>query len=107
MLYRWLLLHLLPVLVLTSVPFCCLQASYPQMGDFAAVDFVRMLDGLERMGAPPSPEWVTQFWSVSANKIVRTAEKVSRLQHMPPVDEIMQSLSCCLFHGQCLRTFSG
>lgn len=48
------------------------------MEHFGAPEFVRLFDGLIRMGMPPSEEWTAEFFRDSANKIVRTAERVSR-----------------------------
>jgi hypothetical protein len=40
------------------------------------VEFVRFLDGLQRMQVQPGEEWTAEFFRSTANKIVRTAERV-------------------------------
>lgn len=52
------------------------QASLPLLGDFGAMEYVRMLDGLERLHLSPGQEWADEFFRVSAERIVRTSERV-------------------------------
>eukprot|EP00879_Flechtneria_rotunda_P009263 GHRR01009697.1.p1 GENE.GHRR01009697.1~~GHRR01009697.1.p1 ORF type:complete len:445 (+),score=178.50 GHRR01009697.1:141-1337(+) len=52
-----------------------IQAAVPIISDFGAWDFVRFLDGLERLRVPPGEEWAAEFFRTSADKIVRTADR--------------------------------
>lgn len=71
------LLSLLPAFCCSLPAACCAgQSSLPLLGNFTAADFARFLDGLERMRVPPGDEWATEFFRVSADRIVRTAERV-------------------------------
>jgi hypothetical protein len=40
---------------------------------------VRFLDGLQKLQVAPGDEWAQEFFRVSADKIVRTSERVSRV----------------------------
>ncbi|KAF6265374.1 hypothetical protein COO60DRAFT_1042114 [Scenedesmus sp. NREL 46B-D3] len=51
------------------------QASLPILHEFSAMEYVRFLDGLQRMQVPPGDEWVNEFFRSSADKIVRTADR--------------------------------
>ncbi|KAF8069526.1 hypothetical protein HT031_001643 [Scenedesmus sp. PABB004] len=50
-------------------------ASLPLLGEFGAMEYVRLLDGLERLRVPPSPEWAAEFFRRSADRIVKTANR--------------------------------
>lgn len=67
--------------VCAGVHLCCSQASFPILPDFGAMEYVRFLDGLERMRVPPGEEWTQEFFRSSADKIVRTAERVRHRAH--------------------------
>ncbi|WIA10189.1 hypothetical protein OEZ85_010392 [Tetradesmus obliquus] len=51
------------------------QASLPILHEFSAMEYVRFLDGLQRLQVAPPEEWTSQFFRSSAEKIVRTAER--------------------------------
>jgi hypothetical protein len=53
-----------------------LQASLPILHEFNAIEYVRFLDGLQRMQVQPGPEWTGEFFRSSGNKIVNTANRV-------------------------------
>jgi hypothetical protein len=61
---------------LCTLVFIFTQASLPILHEFSAVEFVRFLDGLQRMQVQPGEEWTAEFFRSTANKIVRTAERV-------------------------------
>lgn len=57
------------------------------MADFGAPEYVRLFDGLARMNVQPSEEFVAEFFRSSANKIVRTSERVRHT--LPAVDAVV------------------
>lgn len=52
------------------------QTSLQQLGRFKALELVKMLDGFERMSHSPGEEWEAEFFKTTANRIVKTSERV-------------------------------
>eukprot|EP00878_Enallax_costatus_P022701 GHUV01024104.1.p1 GENE.GHUV01024104.1~~GHUV01024104.1.p1 ORF type:complete len:535 (+),score=144.39 GHUV01024104.1:216-1820(+) len=52
-----------------------LERAQTNISEFGADEYVKFLDGLQRMNVAPTAEWTAEFFRTSADKIVQTARR--------------------------------